>query len=106
MSKKTENLLPLPKRLQEARVRIGISQKALGVLAGIDEFSASARMNQYEKGKHAPDYAMSKRLAAVLRVPCSYFYEENDDMADMMLLYFSLNESCRQEVIKKIESLL
>jgi transcriptional regulator with XRE-family HTH domain len=102
VSKKEEIQPPLPKRLKEARVRVGISQKTLGILAGVDEFSASARMNQYEKGKHSPDYAMAKRLAAVLKVPCSYFYEENDDIASMLILYYKLDDSGRKEVIEKI----
>ena len=35
-------------RLKEVRTTAGLSQERLGVLAGIDEASASARMNQYE----------------------------------------------------------
>jgi transcriptional regulator with XRE-family HTH domain len=102
VSEKTEIQPPLPKRLKEARVRLGISQKTLGTLAGIDEFSASARMNQYEKGKHAPDYAMAKRLAMVLKVPCSYLYEENDDIAAMLVLYYNLDESARKQILDNI----
>lgn len=102
MSKKTEILPPLPKRLNEARVRFGISQKALGILAGIDEFSASARMNQYETGKHSPDYATAKRLAAVLKVPCSYLYEEDDDIAAMLILYHQLSDEERKHVFENI----
>jgi len=36
---------PLPKRLKEARLAAGLSQKQLGIAAGIDEFSASPRCN-------------------------------------------------------------
>jgi DNA-binding XRE family transcriptional regulator len=43
------------KRLKEARLLAGISQKKLGIKAGIDEFTASARINQYEKGAHMPN---------------------------------------------------
>ncbi|MCO3639760.1 XRE family transcriptional regulator, partial [Pseudomonas aeruginosa] len=32
-------------RLKAARIRAGYSQKQLGMLVGMDEFSASARMN-------------------------------------------------------------
>jgi DNA-binding XRE family transcriptional regulator len=39
-------------RLKEARIAAGLSQERLGVVAGIEEASASARMNQYERGKH------------------------------------------------------
>ena len=49
----------LTKRLKEARLRAGLSQEKLGILAGIDEASASVRMNQYEKGKHTPDFEMA-----------------------------------------------
>ncbi|CAM4450175.1 MAG: hypothetical protein LEGION0403_FIIPPAGN_02276 [Legionella sp.] len=65
---------PLPKRLKEARVAAGISQKKLGIAAGIDEFSANPRINQYESGKHSPDFCTLKRIAAVLSVPTAYFY--------------------------------
>jgi transcriptional regulator with XRE-family HTH domain len=40
-----------------------------GIQAGIDQFSASARMNQYEKGKHSPDLTTVARLCKVLNVP-------------------------------------
>ncbi|HGH8161022.1 TPA: helix-turn-helix domain-containing protein, partial [Vibrio cholerae] len=43
---------PIPLRLKEARKKAKLSQKALGVRIGMDESSASPRMNQYEKGKH------------------------------------------------------
>ena len=95
-------LLPFPRRLKEARTRIGVSQKKLGMLAGIDEFSSSARINQYEKGKHAPDLTMAKRLAAVLNIPTSYLYEADDDIATMLMLYFQLTENERKKIMDKM----
>lgn len=95
-------LLPFPQRLKEARTRMGVSQKKLGILAGIDEFSSSARINQYEKGKHAPDFTMAKRLAAVLNIPTSYLYEEDDDVAAMLMVYFQLNDEERKKVLEEI----
>ena len=70
-----------PKRLKEARLEAGLSQEKLGVLAGIDEMSSSARMNQYEKGKHEPDFSMVERIARVLNMPTAFFYAESDDEA-------------------------
>jgi transcriptional regulator with XRE-family HTH domain len=61
-----------------------VSQKQLGILAGIDRFVASARINQYERGKHVPDLQMAQRLAAELQVPMSYLYEPNDDLAELI----------------------
>lgn len=72
---------PLPKRLKEARIAAGLSQKQLGIAAGIDEFSASPRINQYETGKHTPDFSTLKRIARVVCVPPAYFYAEEDELA-------------------------
>ncbi len=90
----------------EARLRMGYTQAQLGVLAGIDEFSASARMNQYERGVHAPDYGTSQRLAKALQVPTSYFYEEDDLLAALILNYGSLKTQQRKQLIKLSEELL
>jgi transcriptional regulator with XRE-family HTH domain len=75
---------PLPKRLKEARISAGISQKQLGIAAGVDEFSASPRINQYETGKHTPDFSTLKRIAMVLSVPTAYFYAEEDELAEII----------------------
>ena len=45
-------------RLKEARLKLGISQKDLGIRSGMEEFSSSARINQYERHKHIPDYVI------------------------------------------------
>lgn len=74
-------------RLREVRLRAGFSQERLGVLAGIDEFSASARINQYERGKHVPDLHTLERLAEVLKTPAPYFYASDDDLAEWILLF-------------------
>ncbi|MBN1684521.1 MAG: helix-turn-helix transcriptional regulator [Gammaproteobacteria bacterium] len=55
--------------------------------AGIDEFPASARMNQYETGKHTPDFLIIKRIAEVLKVPTAYFYAEEDELAKTIIGY-------------------
>jgi transcriptional regulator with XRE-family HTH domain len=81
------------KRLREARERLGLSQKALGVAAGIDEFSASPRINQYERGKHTPDLLTLRKLAEVLTVPVPYFFAEDDRLADMLQLLHLLPRS-------------
>jgi transcriptional regulator with XRE-family HTH domain len=51
--------------LEEARKNTDLSQERLGVLARIDKMSASARMNQYERGKHEPEFTMVERIAKV-----------------------------------------
>lgn len=77
----------LPHRLKEARLEKGLSQQKLGVLAQIDEASASARMNQYERGIHVPDFELVCRLATVLDVPACYFYTTEDELARRVLAW-------------------
>ena len=79
---------PVSKRLKEARSEADLSQKALGIKAGIDQFSASARMNQYETDKHVPDFGTIKRIAKVLKMPTAYFYCEDDELADVIKKWY------------------
>ena len=95
----------LARRLKEARLRAGLSQERLGILAGIDEMSASARMNQYERGKHAPDWLTVQRLAAVLQVPVAYFYADDDDAAELLLLFYALPLEAREEAVNAIKKI-
>lgn len=75
------------KRLREAREAAGLSQKNLGIAAGIDRFVASTRVNRYEKGAHEPDSGTAGRLAAVLNVPLAYFYAEDDLLARAIVAF-------------------
>lgn len=74
-------------RLREARLRAGLSQKALGIQAGIDEFTASPRVNQYERGKHTPEFQTVERFAEVLGVPTPYFYCRDEALAVWILRF-------------------
>lgn len=86
---------PLPKRLKQARIAAGMSQKKLGIAAGIDEFAASPRINQYETGKHTPDYLTLNKIARVLAVPIAYFYAETDALAQAITLFSQIREPRR-----------
>jgi transcriptional regulator with XRE-family HTH domain len=90
------------KRLKEARREARLSQERLGVLAGIDEMSASARMNQYERGKHEPDFSMVERIAQVLNMPVSFFYAKNDNEAKLLRWFHQLNAEERAELIQEV----
>ena len=88
---------PVPRRLKAARLKLNLSQRSLGIAAGIDEASASARMNQYERGKHVPDYATLCRLVSTLGTPLLYFYADNDDEAELLLNLAAL--SSEQQIL-------
>ena len=87
------------KRLKEARLARGLSQKQLGVEAGLDEFVASTRLNRYEVGVHAPDYPMSVRLAKVLEVPVAYLYCDSDELARMLLAFHRAPRQARRQAM-------
>jgi len=95
----------LARRLKQARLRLGVSQEKLGKLAGIDESSASARMNQYERGKHAPDFSLMQRLAKILGMPVSWFYTDDDDMARLLEIFFRLDSADRKRLLAVAEAL-
>lgn len=94
------------KRMKEARLQAGLSQEKLGVLAGIDEMSSSARMNQYERGKHEPDFSLVERVAQVLDVPECYFYCKEDDVASILIRLHRIPANDRPQVTSTIERLL
>lgn len=93
------------KRLKEARRAAGISQERLGIEAGIEPASASARMNQYETGKHSPNPRTVQQIAAALDLPASYFYSEEDDVARMLVLFYRLSVGERSRILRELDGL-
>ena len=90
---------PIARRLKQARLLADLSQKELGVAAGIDEFSASPRINQYERSKHKPDFLTATRLANVLGVPTPYLYAQEEDIAEMIMLFGKLSMRERRKLL-------
>jgi transcriptional regulator with XRE-family HTH domain len=95
----------LTSRLKEARLRAGLSQERLGTLAGLDEMSASSRMNQYERGKHTPGFFLIERLAAALHMPAAWFYTRDDDMAELLLAYHRLPAAQQRDALAYVRGL-
>lgn len=95
---------PIPERLNKARKKLGISQKQLGIRIGMDESSASGRMNHYEKGRHVPDIDTLRKLAAELSVPLNYFFCEDDLSAELACLVSNLDDATKQKLINAIKS--
>lgn len=96
---------PIPMRLKEVRKKAKISQKELGVRIGIDESSASAQMNQYEKGKHTPDISTLKKIADELDVPLNYFFCEDEYSADLAIAISKLSIEKRNMLLEFITSI-
>jgi len=97
-----ERTPPIPKRIKEARLRAKLSQRVLGIAAGIDDFSASARINHYERARHMPDFGMAERLAKVLHCPTAYFYAREDDLAELILLIGKLTGKEKRRLLAQL----
>jgi transcriptional regulator with XRE-family HTH domain len=86
-------------RLKEARLEAGLSQKQLGIEAGLDPFVASTRINRYELGIHKVDYTFAIRLAAVLKVPVAFLYAEDSELANLILVFGRLPKRKRTDLL-------
>lgn len=93
-------------RLRAARLAAGMSQERLGIEAGIQEESASTRMNRYEKSVRAPAVEIVERIAAVLDVPVSYFYSQDNDEAKLLLAFHRISSERRKEALASICNIL
>ncbi|WP_172561207.1 helix-turn-helix domain-containing protein [Vibrio parahaemolyticus] len=94
---------PFPQRLKQARNRVGISQRELGIRMGMDPSSASGRMNHYEKGRHMPDIGTLQKLAQELGVPVAFFFSDSDSSAELACLIEQLNEKEKQALITQLK---
>ncbi|WP_432380618.1 helix-turn-helix domain-containing protein [Duganella sp. P38] len=77
-----------------------MSQKALGIAAGLDRFVASTRINRYELGVHKADFLIAIRLAEVLNVPAAYFYAEDDQLAELIIAFHRTGIRKRAAIVK------
>lgn len=100
-----DTLPVIARRLREARLLSGISQKDLGIHAGIDEFSSSARVNQYERGKHVPDFQTLEKFASILNVPTAFFYARDDKTAEILLLFSGLPRAQKDQALSYLKKL-
>lgn len=93
------------KRLKEARQKAGLSQEQLGVRAGIEEDSASARMNRYERGTRSPGFELLQRIGEVLELPVTYFYASDDNEAQLLVAYYRLPADAKSRLLEAAYSL-
>lgn len=99
-----QNDLPVSsRRLREARQAAGLSQRNLGIEAGLDAFVASTRVNRYETGVHQPDLQTIARLAEVLHLPVAYFYAEDDRLAALILGFHRGDRKLKEKLSGLVE---
>jgi transcriptional regulator with XRE-family HTH domain len=95
----------IARRLKHARIRAGMSQEGLGLASGLDEMSASARMNRYEKGTRTPNPELVERFATALDLPSAYFYAVEDILADLIVRFYRLDKDHKAELFKRLAEL-
>jgi transcriptional regulator with XRE-family HTH domain len=103
VTRRTAELPVFARRLALARERAGLSQRQLGILAGLDPAVASPRINQYERGKHEPQLKTAKQLAEVLGVPAALLYTEDELLAQLLLQWNGLSVRKKKALLKSIE---
>lgn len=81
-----------------------MTQAELGTRAGLDLTVASPRINQYEKGVHEPQHATAMRLARVLGIPVAFLYCDDDQLAELLLLWSNMTPTERNKLLKQAES--
>lgn len=95
---------PIPARLKAARKKAKITQKDLGVKIGMEESSASGRMNHYEKGRHVPDIGTLNRMAEELGVPLNYFFCQDEVTAELACLIDKLSDEEKEKLLHSLST--
>jgi transcriptional regulator with XRE-family HTH domain len=88
------------RRLLQARTAVGLSQRQLGIRAGLEPSVASPRVNQYEQGKHEPRPAAAKSLADALGIPPAFLYTEDELLAKLLLRWGDLSLARKKQLLK------
>ncbi|MDC9591585.1 helix-turn-helix transcriptional regulator [Xenorhabdus sp. XENO-10] len=78
-------------RLVAARKACGLSQRTLGEALGINPEQAIGRISRYERGVATPAYEIVCQIAEILNVPSCYFYIEDDNFAEQVLILHKMN---------------
>lgn len=105
MAAQEKSRSPIPRRLNEAIKRAGISQKTLGIRCGIDPSVASSRVNHYCTGRHVPNFSLLEKIAAVLKVPVAYFYTPDNEAARLLATFHLLPSKAKKELLRTAEKL-
>ncbi|MNN66935.1 HTH-type transcriptional regulator Xre [compost metagenome] len=92
------------KRLKEARLAMGISQRELGRRIGLSEEVVSSRVTRYELGTSEPDFDTASRLAKELGVPLSYLLADSDTLADIILSAASMSPADQRKLAAELKT--
>lgn len=86
-------------KIKRIRIFRGMTQKQLGISAGLGERNASIRIAQYESDSRIPRQELLDKIAQALNVNRLNFYTLADECAeDFMQTLFWLEESSRDSI--------
>lgn len=83
-----------------------LPQDKLGVLIGLDEQTASARISRYESGVHEPPIKTARQLADALSVPLGYLYCDDDRLAEIILAASELPATDQETLLDSLKQRL
>lgn len=89
-------------RLKAERLAAGLTQQALGVLAGVPEDVARTRINRYERAVHDADQATAQRIADALGMPLAALYADSDAMAKAIKAFAALTPAEQRAVAEEL----
>lgn len=92
------------KRLKEARLAMGISQRELGRRIGLSEEVVSSRVTRYELGTSEPDFDTASRLAKELGVPLAYLLADSDTLADIILSAANMSPADQRKLASELKT--
>lgn len=94
------------RHVRARREELRWSQERLGVMIGIDESSARARISRYELGVHEPPLPTARLIAHMLGVPLSYLYCEDEKVAELLLALHQMKPAASdRKVMEFLEAL-
>lgn len=85
----------------------GLSQRALGALVDKDQSKdkGAVRINRYEQQVNRADMESAAELAKALNVPVAYLFADDDQLAKLILDYWTLTPD-RRAVLGKTATAL
>lgn len=90
-------------RLKQARELRGVpSQRALGLLMGLEKNVAANRVNRYENETRGIDLDGLGKLAEVLGVPMAYLVAADEDTATAVLALAQMTPEDRAKAVRSL----
>lgn len=91
------------RRLKQARLALGVSQRELGRRIGLSEDVVSSRVTRYERGTSEPDFSTAGKLAKALGVPLAYLLADTEVLADIIRAASELSPAQQRKLAAELK---